>query len=516
MAAFSATLFLVRWRGALHAIDYENRRRKSAFAAVPSLGELCSEILVADSSFMKLFIPYLPSQLHSKLMGTAVLKSLDRSVEALLMTWPGPILCLRELCSHLYNTLEVVYDNNLHNSRMRQGIHITNSLISAFLNFIQSNDKTSPLRILDLRELPTIDMAVHHLTNEIIALHQKSCKVNNKSAPYGITGEARSQDDGYKIYIDCSVRDEDTYQELCSALELCRNANPLIRLHVSKIDASCLGESHICMLLEALNANELTGLCIQYNSLCNAGLLRLMPELARFRSLAAIDVSCNNLNFLHVPATCALFAEMLGAMPQLRRLDLSNNRLTNCVNDLLGQLADSGLEYLKLSACVLSRNDLDYLARANFVPSLLELDLSENIALSQHLSQLVTLLSCVAPCLQILEIEDCKFGNAQLEALVLSFTRMKQLRYLNFARQPLLSSIACVHIPQLAALPNLECVRLSYTEDCYVDDLNALTYDQRKTSLREQMEKVASTYGQRASPAERGLRFVWTESMSLL
>lgn len=515
MAALSATLFLVRWRGALHAIDYEDQQRKSLYLAVPSLGELCREILVNDSSFMKLFLSYLPSQFYSKLMGTAILKGLDRSMEALMWTWPGQVLCLQELCSHLYDKLEIIYDNNLHNARMRQGIHITNSLISAFLNLIQSKTQTSKLRVLDLREFPTVDMVVNRLTHEIILMHHKSHhKVNLVS--YNSASDAAAGCEQHEIYIDCSVRDEDTFQELCGALKLCETYNPVVRLHVSKIDASCLGESQICMLLDALNANDLTGLCMQYNSLSNNGLLRLIPQLCRLRSLLALDISCNNLNFRNAPVICTQFAEVLGTLSQLRRLDLSNNRLTSCVHQVLAPLGNTKLEYLKLSACALSENDLNYLAHAAFMSTLLELDLSENIVLSQHFSQLLVVLASVTPSLQILEIEDCKFSNTQLETLVRCLLQMNRLRYLNVSRQPWVSNVACASIPQLASLPNLECVRISYTEDCYIDDLDGLTYDQRKANLREQMEKGAVSYRQRTMPLEADLRFVWTESMSLL
>lgn len=156
----------------------------------------------------------------------------------------------------------------------------------------------------------------------------------------------------------------------------------------------------------------MTALGLQMNSIGNQGLIRDVAGLSNHLvNLTALDLSKNGLklqsNQRSIPQplfppepiihsddddedmivndnqasdshiVVSSMHKLLAGLPQLQRLDLSNNRLTGSLRPILEGLT-CPLQYLNLCACSLSPRDIEFLSQASFLKSIRELDLSEN------------------------------------------------------------------------------------------------------------------------------------------
>lgn len=257
MTALSAALFLMKKKGALHAVDYDTPPdAKKRRVRVPMLSEISSEVIARDAGFTKNVLDYLPPQLLFCVMKAAIVKGHDRSVDVMLPHWPHSTFSLLQIWPDLYNTLEILYNNELHNTRMRQGIQTTNYLINAFLNIVKKKVPTK-LRNLDLRGFPTVDLMVSVLAEEIISLQEAQLDRIAKESrllPINCPSPSGLQPDEptFQLTVDCAVRDDDTFNALIKALSLCHGVTPKIRLVISKLDVSCLGTSSVQVLLDHL------------------------------------------------------------------------------------------------------------------------------------------------------------------------------------------------------------------------------------------------------------------------
>ena len=174
-------------------------------------------------------------------------------------------------------------------------------------------------------------------------------------------------------------------------------------------------------------------LCIQYNSISNNGLSVLAPAVQRLTSLTCLDISCNNILINSSRDDIGiLMGEMLGALPLLQRLNLSNNRLKQKLYRVLENLQQP-LKYLNLCGCGLSQQDLLYLARSQHSTHLQELDLSEN-SIGSGLPALMTLIQAISGNIRTLEMEGCSFFQVDLVNLISVLPRCTRLLYLNLAR----------------------------------------------------------------------------------
>lgn len=72
---------------------------------------------------------------------------------------------------------------------------------------------------------------------------------------------------------------------------------------------------------------SLKGIRLKYNSLTCDEFIKMEPELRRFENLTALDLSCNTIHLYQNDTVCERMSETLSLLPQLTRLDLSNNRI---------------------------------------------------------------------------------------------------------------------------------------------------------------------------------------------
>jgi Leucine-rich repeat (LRR) protein len=214
---------------------------------------------------------------------------------------------------------------------------------------------------------------------------------------------------------------------------------------------------------------HLTALCLQFNGLCNEALSLLVPGIQKLKQLTALDLSCNSINLgsegSEDQATNQM-ASMLSSLPNLRRLDLSNNRTKTKLSRILSGMPKR-LEYLKLCGCGLSEGDVVYLKRSYHTYTLRELDISGN-NINGVFRHVLDLLLVLQSTLRVLEMEECDLDNQSISTFFHSFSNFQQLQYLNISRNSRWSSSVLDHgMLGLCQLVSLEAVRVSYPTECY-------------------------------------------------
>lgn len=191
----------------------------------------------------------------------------------------------------------------------------------------------------------------------------------------------------------------------------------------------------------------------------------LGPGIQRFTKLTSLDLSCNNIALSH-DVTCSLLAETLAALPELKRLDLSNNRLKHKIRAILSGVQNP-LEYIKVCACGLGDLDIQYLSRCHHLMALRELDISEN-CLGRHSFDVQRLLRALSANIMVLEMEDCDIDEPLWVKLFTQSPALAKLRYLNISRNNHLTAEPLMTvITQLVRLCRLEVVHATYPSECY-------------------------------------------------
>ena len=206
---------------------------------------------------------------------------------------------------------------------------------------------------------------------------------------------------------------------------------------------------------------DLRALCLQYTGLAHRHGLQLVSDvLVGFQGLVALDLSSNCLQPSTDVVTRRCLAGTLSRLPSLRRLDLSNNRLRLCLSDVLCRLPQP-LSCLRVCACCLRPDDLQYLVTSPHATSLCWLDVSEN-CLGGLGGKLATLLGR-AP-LTVLETEDCRLTSADLQLMCEAVA--PHLSFWNLALNAAVDADSLPHLLSCAALlPALEALRVSVPPD---------------------------------------------------
>ncbi len=200
------------------------------------------------------------------------------------------------------------------------------------------------------------------------------------------------------------------------------------------------------------------------------GLTVLAPILQNLKALASLDMSCNNIALINDQETAELLADTLASLPQLRRLNLSNNRIRHKVATILGKVQQP-LTHLELSACGLSDQDLQYLSRSHHCRHIQDLDISEN-NLGRQFESFCALLSATEG-ISVLETEDCFIDELQFSNLVnVNLQQLQHLRYWNASRNvaPRNADFLLEDMKAVIRMKFLETIVLSYPVDIVVSD----------------------------------------------
>jgi len=213
----------------------------------------------------------------------------------------------------------------------------------------------------------------------------------------------------------------------------------------------------------------LVGVSLQYNGITSEGLHVLCPVLQTFNKLTAVDLAYNGIVLSQTPAgvtTTLVLAEALGALPQLRRLNLSGIRMRECVQFVLGKLCQPLLA-LRLSGCELRQSDFLWLSSSSVTSHLEELDIGAN-NLTTSILTVLSLMSHVAKSLAILEVEEAELNAAAAVELFVVFAQLSQLRYVNMANNEIGAAAVIDAIELLVKVDRLRALRLTVPSDIVV------------------------------------------------
>jgi len=478
----SDSTFLSMYKASLYPVPLDPEKQDSICPhhrnKLPSLLDLACEKIVLDSGVTLRSLDVVPVSVYYNLMLAALALGRDRAIEVLVSRWPWRVLSLARLAPPLFGSVRALYDEAYVKEHMRRGIKFTTCLAHTFVECLKKRTATK-LQYLDLTGYPTAEVIVNYLSSHVLLvsneIHQKKIISMYNEVAQHLPDNQRNNyefdttipDNTYIVSLDACIQSQD--MEFCRALKTSSDNACQFRLQPQRLDLSCVGMARICVMLEQVNPQHLSALCLKFNALHNDVLPVLVPAITPFTRLTCLDLGCNDLRVTLCAEAAATLAGMLKSLPALERLDLSNNAMRGRIEVLLSGL-QRPLKFLRLCACLLSPDDLAYLADSHHAnEGLEEIDLSEN-GLSSCYGSVSQLLTAVAPRVAVLELENCRLLETQLEELFeTTLPTLQSLRYLNVCRNKALSgTLLMSQAATLAATPVLTAVKLSYPLECYL------------------------------------------------
>lgn len=227
---------------------------------------------------------------------------------------------------------------------------------------------------------------------------------------------------------------------------------------------------------------------LKYNSLNCEDFKNLAPMLERFTNLTALDLSCNSISLYQSDATCEVMADVLSKLPNLIRLDLSNNRIKTRLRRIISS-TNLPLQYLRLVACGLTVSDITYLSMSHHATGLREMDISEN-NLSSACRNLGQFMMSARSNLAVLEMEECYLGDEQLSNLQTCIGCVESLMYLNIAENTVSLPVLAGVTQTFSKLPNSSVLRLAYPKECYLPE-NTSEDERFKTEAVHYLQNIA-------------------------
>ncbi|KAK3087809.1 hypothetical protein FSP39_010923 [Pinctada imbricata] len=273
-------------------------------------------------------------------------------------------------------------------------------------------------------------------------------------------------DNTYTVKLDSCITSEDTFTELCKALKVSRFEGEKLSLLIDKIDATCIGQAGLVLLLKQVICENITGLRLKYNSLHCDDFGKLAPYISKLTNLTALDLSCNAIHLYQDDSCCDSMGEVLSCLTKLERLDLSNNRIKTRLRRVIQGITNP-LKYLRLVGCGLTVTDITYLTISHHCHGLRELDLSEN-TLGPHHRAVGQLLQNAGNNLLALDLEDCAFRDEHMSYLLKDFPCLQSLLYLNIAQHFLTETTIFDVISKFSKLNSSVALKIPYPPEYFI------------------------------------------------
>lgn len=358
----------------------------------PSLLQICCTKVVSDSSLCLAGGLILPKTLLSRLLATAFEADKYLASQTLLPFWPEDTLVLHQVLPHLLSNPKLIGDYEKQRTVTKKAWTAAKVILIKWLQLIVDKlDESSgnafhkerfSIKTLDISGFPFVLLSFLKLINESTKL--KRISLQDQSEVYTLKVSLLNAD---KDILDSTVN---------------RNKNALIK--IEPISIYCKIQAFQKLQPRLIDSTRLVGLDFSRTYLQNDGVINFLPTITSCVNLTCLNLSQNNIQLHRSPEATSSLRHILMNLPKLRRLNLSNNRISGR-NGNLASLCGTELllDYLNLNACGLRETDLQYLPL-----SLMHLDLSENNipTLSPHLKEMTRL--------SILELENCNIEDAAL------------------------------------------------------------------------------------------------------
>lgn len=488
--ASSPSLWYGNYKGAVYPLDLHASPTDCASCTreVKSLVSLCAAYIVQDSGMTEQALAVIPKTLCVPLMQEALEKNREMAIRCIIGSWPMQTFILGKLVPRLFVSVLPLYNSNYLGEMVRRGLRYTTSLAHTFVEALKNNSSRQ-LKYVDLSGFPTAEVIVYFLAthcmlahnevrhNTIISMYNQAVQQAGTDLPeitleaIKPTGHSLPQDCAVVIKLDAFVTSESTHSELCKALKVSSFPDRKLRIIINRLAMTCLGHARVSLLLKQVDPQHLTGLQLQYNALTARDLVKLMPALKTLVCLESLDLSCNSIFFYHHEETCNAAAEIFSSMPNLTRLDLSNNRIKTRLRRLLETITRP-LTYLRVAGCGLTVTDLTYLSHSHHLSGLQELDLSEN-QLKTCDRQVREILSGTRSTLQVLEVEDCCLDDQAVRSFIPYLSHLTSLIFFNMAENRLSQNCQVSVLAAVAQVVSFQVFKSSYAVDCYEHEREA-------------------------------------------
>ena len=238
---------------------------------------------------------------------------------------------------------------------------------------------------------------------------------------------------------------------------------------------------------------------IGYNTLENSGLERGLKPVQDFKALTSLCIHYNNINARSEKADEAMktLGSALSSLPALRELKLTGNRLTGKLAEVLRPVRQP-LQVLDASACLLSADDIAYLARSHHASGLQHLYLRENPAVGRHLKEMEQLLKGVAGTLVELDLEKTGIADHRpvefIKVLVKVAPMFSSLKALEFHNNGLGAKEQVDIVLAFVRCPQMQELRVSFPSIVSNDPWEFYTKKKLTSRLRPDAETTAVTW----------------------
>ncbi|XP_070580758.1 leucine-rich repeat-containing protein 14-like [Ptychodera flava] len=371
-----------------------------------SLLDISASVLVRNLPAIEYAVTFMPAELYEPLMRACVLGSHLLASRELVWNWPFRVMNFKNL---------LPADNPVCRQKLKYAFREYEKCIGSIIIRTIGDLKNEKLKLVDLRDFdldqrmtnvigliaakPLLERDQVEGRDRLITLAEKAIRLQPLSEP--------PAEDPLILHVDCVV-EQDNVDVVTVAMAVHR-VSP-ISMKCCKLVAKHIGFMKLIGILRSLDPDYCQGVNITMNSLQCTGLLNILPDLVKLKKLKALGISYNLLDFTKEGA---VFQRAAGALKNalagfhyLNRLDLSNNRIGGSLKKLISNIKQR-LEYLDLSMCSLTDDDLEYLGTCDRIGVLRELDLSRN-NLSREPELLYKLIRHIEGSVEHLSLNRCQ------------------------------------------------------------------------------------------------------------
>ena len=369
-----------------------------------------------------------PREILSELVETCVKNGRYRQLTALVETWPEPSFKIapRSVGDHLDYLREQQARADIdvaseRNEKLKKKFNILASVLQKVFKLFNEN-KT---------KITTIDVTYYPLSLEFFMFLQREWLTDPAkrttlivNADLMITENCLVEDflekSSFNIHQNIVIRPRNIYFEL---VQCTRNySEHLYSEFLYKISI------HQNFSVDGLEGLQLSNMNLRQ---CFSGkgenaelFFQGLKNIIFASNLTKLDLKYNGINLNGDENGTKILGSFLSSFPNLRRLSLCGNRLTNKLGAILKTNTD--LEYLNVGGCQLRQIDVSFLST---LTRLRHLDISST-QLANKLNVLKTVLSYLVR-LTILEMEDCGLTDECIRDLRPHLRSLNSLKALN-------------------------------------------------------------------------------------
>ncbi|XP_072458867.1 leucine-rich repeat-containing protein 14-like isoform X1 [Notamacropus eugenii] len=475
------------------------------YSAMRPLVFLCAQQVIKDEESACQALELLPQDLYPVLFKAAFMHGKTLLLQALVHTWPYPILsfkqllqdrphCRRALRQDWPHCLRALLQECPNCPRALLQDRPAEELVQAMIMGVkarleeatdngtqQSLYRRHPLQLLDMTGLLDYgyeeDLKTMKMWARTMSMAQAGiCHLLDKvEQPNESPNKCRKVEDLPCTLLPVEVRVDLWVTPSSSGFlkqALQNNAVSPLRLCCRDFRAEDLPPDITVDLLGLLDHSSLRRLDLSFFTLEAGGVWEIVASIMKFTNLLSLKLQYSNMDVWRLWAmlegTFSFLASEMSKLKRLKELNLGTSWLSGQLRQLLSGL-QCPLESLELPVCYLLPVDLSYLSQSPHAPHLKKLDLSGNNLSGDLLPPFQALLGEASASLLCLKVTECQLMDVHLISTLPLLSRCTRLRYLGLYDNPLSSIGLKALLSRSEVMPDLQLVVYPFPVDCYKD-----------------------------------------------